>query len=215
MSLRAYAYKNITLSGLPGCGSTTLLNLLREELKFDGWKGFSGGEFMRAYAEEKGMFDKTAGYHHDSRHYEDDFDRKVDMGMREKLATEEKWIIESWLSGFMGQQIPKVYKVLLTCSDDAVRIDRIVNRDAVTADVAKRNMQERYEANLLKWQRMYHAEWQAWAVEPGTVKASDPIDFWRPDLYDVVIDTYSHNQQQTLEIVLNAITQVTNQADSA
>jgi len=211
MSIHTYRVNNITLSGLPGCGSTTLLNLLREDMKFDGWKGFSGGEFMRAYAEEKGLFDHSAGYHHDSRHYEDDFDRKVDMGMREKLEVEEKWVIESWLSGFMAQQVPKVCKVLLTCSDDAVRIDRIVNRDAVTADVAKKNMQERYEANLSKWARMYDQQWQDWVIKPGTLKTSDPIDFWHPDLYDIVIDTYSHNQQQALEIVLNAITQAPNQ----
>jgi cytidylate kinase len=199
------SYHNITISGLPGCGSTTLLNQLRENLKFDGWKGFSGGEFMRAYAAEKGLFDKNAGFHHDSRHYEDDFDLKVDMGMREKLETEEKWIIESWLSGFLGQKVPHVLKVLMICSDDAVRVDRIVNRDKVTAGVAKQNMHDRYQANLEKWSRMYKEQWLEWVVGEGKVKKDDPIDFWRPDLYDVVIDTYSTNQEQSLQVVLNAI----------
>ena len=97
-----YQYHNITISGLPGCGSTTLLNHLREELKFEGWTGFSGGEFMRAYAEEKGLFKANAGTHHDARHYEDDFDRKIDFGMREKLETGQKWILEAWLSGFLA-----------------------------------------------------------------------------------------------------------------
>ena len=50
----AHQYKNITISGLPGAGSTTLLFRLKKELDFEGWKGFSGGEFMRTYAEEKG-----------------------------------------------------------------------------------------------------------------------------------------------------------------
>jgi cytidylate kinase len=198
-------YRNITISGLPGCGSTTLLNRLRETLKFDGWKGFSGGEFMRAYATEKGLFDSNAGYHHDSRHYEDDFDRQVDLGIREKLEQEENWIIESWLSGFMGQGMPKVLKVLMMCSDDAVRIDRVVNRDQVTANVAKQNMAERYQANLTKWSRMYKDQWQEWMVDTGKAKATDPIDFWRPDLYDLIIDTYSTNQDQALEAVLHAI----------
>jgi len=190
---------------MPGCGSTTLLNLLREELKFDGWKGFSGGEFMRAYAEEKGLFNKDAGYHHDARHYEDSFDWQVDMGMREKLKTQRSWIIESWLSGFLAQQVPHVLKILMVCSEDAVRVDRIVNRDQVTVDVAKKNMQDRYEANLAKWSRMYKAQWEEWVVKPGTQKPNDLIDFWRPDLYDLVIDTYSTNQQQTLQLVLNEI----------
>lgn len=200
-----YKYKNISISGLPGGGSTTLLNELREELKFDGWTGFSGGEFMRAYALEKGLFKEVAGIHHDASHYEDEFDRQIDFGMRTKFEKHQRQIIESWLSGFMAQGVPKVLKVLMYCSDDAVRIDRVVNRDRVTVDFAKQNMKERYEANLTKWQRLYKEQWLEWVVEPGLAKASDPIDFWRPDLYDIVIDTYSTNQRQGLEIVLNAI----------
>ncbi len=200
------AYKNIAISGLPGCGSTTLLNLLREELKFDGWKGFSGGEFMRAYAAEKGLFDaKNNAVHHDASVYSDDFDRQVDFGMREKLETEKNWIIESWLSGFLAQGVQGTLKVLMTCSDDAVRIDRIVNRDKINVDQAKQHIHERKEKNVAKWTRMYPEQWQEWVVEAGHAKANDPIDFWKPDLYDIVIDTFSMNQQQALEIVLNAI----------
>ncbi len=208
MSTTAHShFTNITISGLPGCGSTTLLQKLKAEdsLKFDGWKGFSGGEFMRAYAIEHGYFDKNASHHHAATDYGDEFDREVDMGMREKLTNENHWILESWLSGFMAQQVPKVLKVLMICSDDAVRIDRIVNRDAVAAEVAKKSMYDRYVSNLEKWQRMYSEEWNEWVVKPGTLSANDPIDFWRQELYDVVIDTYSVNQQKALETVLNAI----------
>lgn len=206
-----FAYNNLTISGLPGTGSTTLLRLLKESeiLQFAGWKGFSGGEFMRAYALEKGMFKPEQGLHHSSTDYEDEFDRQVDMGMREKLQNEEHWFLESWLSGFMAQRVPGVLKILMKCSDDAVRIDRIVNRDKVSVDQAKDHIQKRYEANLAKWTRMYSNEWQAWVVEPGTVSASEPIDFWREELYDITIDTYSTNQQQTLEIVLDALTHST------
>lgn len=200
-----YKNHNITISGLPGCGSTTLLNLLREELKFDGWKGFSGGEFMRAYAAEKGMFDDSKALHHDASHYEDDFDRKIDMGMREKLQKEKFWILESWLSGFVAQQVPSVLKVLVICSDDAVRIDRIMNRDNVPVDVAKKNISERYNNNVTKWRRMYAANWKEWIVDTGVLPADTEIDFWRPELYDLVIDTFRYSKSQSLELVLNAI----------
>ncbi len=202
-----FKYKNVTISGLPGAGSTTLLTLLKEneELKFAGFSGFSGGEFMRIYAKEKGLFQEKSGLHHDASHYEDDFDRQVDMGMRSKLENEEGWIIESWLSGFMAQQVPGTLKVLMICSDDAVRIDRVVNRDAVSAAEAKANMKERYNNNFSKWKRLYAQEWQQWVVEPGTLLPSEPIDFWRKELYDIVIDTYSANQQEALQIVLDAI----------
>lgn len=198
-------YQNITISGLPGAGSTTLLQHLKLVLKDEGWRGFSGGEFMRAYATEKGYFDPSSGGHHDATVYSDEFDREVDMDMRSKLMSEKKWVLESWLSGFLAQQVPGVLKVLMVCSNKAVRIDRIVNRDAISPDLALANMNNRYEKNLKKWQRVYAQEWQDWVVAPNRVKSSDPIDFWRQDLYDVVIDTYSVSQLEATNIVLNAI----------
>ena len=207
-AVKDFKYKNIAISGLPGSGSTTLLNMLKkhEGMKFGGWTGFSGGEFMRVYAKEKGLFTENKGLHHDSSHYEDDFDRKVDMGIREKLTNEQGWIIESWLAGFLAQNVKDTLKILMTCSDKAVKVDRIVNRDTVTPEQAIKNMHNRYLNNLSKWQRMYKKEWNEWVVKTGTVKGSDPIDFWRPNLYDIVIDTYSKNQKETLKIVIDAIT---------
>ncbi len=199
------SYHNITISGLPGCGSTTLLKLLREHLGEEGWQGFSGGEFMRAYAESKGMFEKKGGLHHDASHYEDDFDRQIDYGMRERLSTEKNWILESWISGFMAQEVPGVLKVLMICSNDSVRIDRIVNRDQVSIEEAKENIRQRVENNVTKWRRMYAAEWNEWVVQTGKAKDTDEIDFWQPNLYDVVIDTYSTSKQDTLDLVLAAL----------
>lgn len=203
-----FKYKNITISGLPGSGSTTLLSMLKENdlLMFAGWRGFNGGEFMRSYAKEKGLFQENAGLHHFATDYEDDFDIQVDYGMREKLQNESGWILESWLSGFMAQGVNGTFKILMTCSDKAVKVDRIVNRDKVTAEDAIKNMHDRYASNLSKWSRMYKKEWDEWVVKAGKVKQSDPIDFWNEDLYDVVIDTYSANQQEVLRIVLDAIT---------
>lgn len=204
--LHNFTYKNISISGLPGCGSTTLLDGLKEELQYDGWKGFSGGEFMREYATEKGLFDAKSKQHHDANVYDDDFDRQVDLGMREKLSSEEHWILESWLSGFMAQNVPGTLKILMTCSDDAVRIDRIVNRDGVSVEEAKANIERRYRTNVEKWRRLYSEQWQEWVVAAGKAKQEDPIDFWLPDLYDIVIDTYTQSKEDTLESIIHAIT---------
>ncbi len=198
-------YKNITISGLPGSGTTTLLNLLKEELKFEGWTGFSGGQFMREYAVEKGLYEDANKIHHDAMAYGEEFDRQIDLGIREKLQTQEKWIIESWLSGFMAQGLPQVLKILVVCSEDAVRVDRIVNRDGVLVEEAKQHISQRYQTNLQKWSKMYSREWEQWVVAKGLAKPDEPIDFWKLDLYDLVIDTYSNNQQQSLKIALDAI----------
>ena len=200
-------YKNLTISGLPGCGSTTLLKMLKNELESKGWKGFSGGEFMRQYAVEKGLFStETNNFHHDATVYGEEFDREVDFGMREKLEHQEHWILESWLSGFLGQQVSGTLKVLLVCSDNAVRVDRIMNRDNVSVQDALEHIRERKEKNETKWRKLYAQQWQEWVVKPGTLPADAPIDFWNPALYDVVIDTYSSSREQTLEKVLVALT---------
>ena len=196
-------YRNITISGLPGSGSTTLLKLLKSELS--DWQGFSGGDFMRAYALEHGSFAQQKGIHHDSSHYSDEYDRKIDMDMRSKLSSENHWIIESWLSGFLGQGLDGVLKVLVYCSHDDVRVDRLVNRDKVTVEEAITNIRTRTENNVSKWSRMYKNEWESWVVANGKANANEPIDFWKPDLYDVCIDTYSTNREQTLVKVLEML----------
>lgn len=203
-----FIYKNITVSGLPGSGSTTLLSKLREhpDLKFHRWTGFSGGEFMRAYAAEKGLLDQNGQLHHTAEAYGEDFDREVDMGMRERLSTEQHWILESWLSGFMAQGVEGTFKILMVCSNTAVKVDRIVNRDTVTPEEALEHMNHRYRTNVAKWRRMYKQEWHDWVVQTGKATESDPIDFWRPNLYDIVIDTYSTNQSEALDLVIHAIT---------
>jgi cytidylate kinase len=160
---------------------------------------------MRTYATERGLWCATNEEHHNANVYSDDFDREVDFGMREKLSSERQWIIESWLSGFMAQGVPKVLKILMTCSSDDVRIDRVMNRDGISVTQAKKNTLERYETNLDKWRRMYSEQWQEWLVKPGRVGADEAIDFWREDIYDLVLDTYSLTPAQSLERVLQTL----------
>ena len=194
--------RNITISGLPGGGSTTLMKLLQPTI---GWQCYSGGEFMRAYAIEKGYFSSVSDVHHDASVYPDDFDRQVDYAVREKLAHESNYIFEAWLSGFLAQRIPDVLKILVICSEDSVRIDRVVNRDGISVAEAKKHIIERETKNRAKWQAMYANEWRQWVVEPGTLPADAEIDFWNPKLYDLVIDTYRYSREETLNVVLDAL----------
>lgn len=194
-----FNYRNIVISGLSGTGTTTLFNNLKK--KFPDWYFFSGGEYMRQYAIKQGLFDPKNKTHHKATVYSDDFDRQVDFKMRKDLQEKEKLIIESWLCGFMAQGIPGVLKILLIC-DDALRIDRIVNRDGLTVSQAKKHIREREAENLKKWIRMYSSQWKEWVVEKGIVRPEEPINFWDPRLYDLVIDTYSHSKEETLNLVL-------------
>jgi CMP/dCMP kinase len=199
---RQQKYHSLTVSGFPGAGSSTLAKLLAKEL---GWKVFCGGDFMREHAIKKGVFDKDNNFHHDATVYGDEFDREVDFGMRRKLMQEKGSILDAWLSGFMAQGIEGVLKVLVTCSNDAVRVDRIVNRDRVSVAKAKKHIFNRERKNLEKWRRLYANEWQQWVVEAGKMDKGAEIDFWNPKLYDLVIDTYSLSREETVEVVLEGI----------
>ena len=52
---------------------------------------------MRHYAITQGLFDKNNQMHHKATVYGDEFDRKVDYGMRESLQKEEqKFMTRGW-----------------------------------------------------------------------------------------------------------------------
>jgi len=196
-------YKNVTISGLPGAGSSILGQKLSQVL---GWEWFSGGDFMRDYAVKKGLFDKTKSVHHSAAVYGDDFDREVDYGMRATLKKESGKILESWLSGFVAQGIKSTLKVLVYCSNDDIRVDRLVNRDKVSIEEAKRHIFDRQEKNLNKWTRIYQKEWQTWvARDKQSHRLGQYFNFYHPTLYDLVINTYSHDRRQTLNLVLKKL----------
>lgn len=182
-----FKYRNIVLSGRPGAGRTTLFTNLQLILKPLGWKFFSGGEFSRQYAIEHKLFDPTNTFHHNASIYSDEIDLKIDIEMRKKLEKEDHFVVESWIAGYNMRNVPGILKVLLVC-DEALLIDRIVNRDNLTVEQAKHNIREREEKNLTKWKRMYGVS-----------------NFWAKNYYDLVIDTYSSGPMETLGKVLDKL----------
>lgn len=196
-------FKNITISGMPGAGSSVLGQGLAEKL---GWEYFSGGDFMRQYAIDQGLFDEKNTLHHAATVYSEDFDRQVDHNMRKTLQTKKGKILESWLSGFAAQNVPGVLKVLMYCNNDDVRIDRLVNRDGITITEAKKHIFERQEKNLTKWTKMYQKEWAEWVDKDKQSHRLGPyLNFFHPSLYDLAIDTYSHDRDAAINLVLKKL----------
>lgn len=153
---------------------------------------------MRQYAITQGLLDKNCQVHHKATVYDDAFDRKVDYGVRESLRKEDKKIYDAWLAGFMAQGIEGVLKVLLYCSSDEVRVDRIVNRDKISVEEAKKHIFEREDQNIKKWIRMYTKEWREWVGQ-------GKVDFYKPQLYDLIIDTYANDRDKTLKLVMEKL----------
>jgi len=181
-------YASIAISGRPGAGRSTLLKNLKPIVDPLGWETFSGGDWSRKFSIEAGKHDPKDLTHHKATDYSDEIDKQIDGAMREKLTDPNVHVaVESWIAGWNMRGLKHVLKVLLMC-DDALRIDRIVNRDNVSVEEAKVHLREREEANLSKWKRMYGVS-----------------DFWDPKYYDLVINTYSHGPTETLNVVLQAL----------
>lgn len=177
--------RNITISGRIGSGATTLAHKLSEMLQ---WEMMDGGKLFRA-------FTKDHGYAKDR---SDQFDLDYEENLKRMLREEAHHVVQSHLAGFDAQGIPGVFKILLVCEDSEgndktdVRIDRLVNRDDMAVNEAIHEVKERDAQNLEKWRRLYANNDQNWV-------------YWDKKYYDLVISTYSHNPEQTLELALEAI----------
>lgn len=181
-------YSSVAISGRPGAGRSTLLKNLRSYLEPLKWEFFSGGDWARQFAIKTGKHKADDVTHHLATDYGEEIDHQIDAAMRKKLSDSNVHVVvESWIAGWNMRGLKHVLKVLLMC-DDALRIDRIVNRDNMTVPAAKDHLRAREEKNLEKWKRMYGV-----------------TDFWDPKYYDLVINTYSHGPTETLDLVLQAL----------
>ena len=172
-------YKNITISGGVAVGKNTLQENLKSYLQPQGFKFTSGGQLLRDFSRE--YVQPLASL------APDEFHHKLDDRTK-KLLGEGKYVIEAWLAGFMARDRDDTLRILLICSHDSVRIDRVVNRDKVTIEKAKAYIKDREETNFREWKRIYGDH-----------------DFFDPKYYHLVIDTYSSGPNETVGKVLDKL----------
>lgn len=181
--------KNITVSGRIGSGATTLARELSEGL---GWEMLDGGKLLRKINEDLGFSII------DTEKRPDHFDLEYEERIKKMLREKSHQIIQSHLAGYDAQGIEGVFKILVLCEDSEgndkteIRIDRVVNRDKVSVEQAKYDVQERERQHLEKFRRLYANGDQNWI-------------YWDRKYYDLVINTYSHNPEESLRITLDAI----------
>ncbi|SRR5258708_1668892 len=180
---------NITISGRIGSGATTLATKMSEIL---GWDMLDGGKILRKVQSQIGaeVFETSKR--------PDDFDLQYEERVKKMLSDEKHQIIQSHLAGFDAQGIQGVFKILVVCEDHEgldktdIRIDRLVNRDHVPVEKAKHEVKERERQNLEKFRRLYVANDPNWI-------------YWDKKYYDLAINTYSHNADETLRLALEAV----------
>ena len=126
-------YKNITVSGKVAVGTTTLSRNLQIIL---GWQHINAGFIQREYDRMHNIHENMQGAAARS----DAHEKSIEDMTKKMLTEKEHLIYEAWLSGFVAKNIPGVLKVLVYCSHDEVRIDRVMNRERIGLDNARKKI---------------------------------------------------------------------------
>ena len=174
------SFKNITISGGVGVGTTTLMKNLVPFLEPLGFSFTSTGMMMREKMKE--FKNPRADL------LEDDTHSHVEKDVFELLSSEKPYVVEGWLAGFIARELPHTLRIYVFASENNVRVDRVVNRDHMTVKEAKQMIQDREESNFKTWKRIY-----------------GDFNFWDPDYYHVSIDTCLLGQNESVGKVLDLL----------
>lgn len=169
----------ITISGLPGSGTTTVSRLVAAALDLD---QLPGGEVFRQMAAEAGMSLAEFG-----RHAQDDprHDHELDRRLLER-ARQGDVIIESRLAGWLTTrgEVPAV-RVWVACADEE-RARRVGGRDGTDVATAIADNQAREALERARYQAFYD------------------IDLTDLSIYDLVLDSTAEAPERLAEQIIEA-----------
>jgi cytidylate kinase len=171
----------ITVSGLPGSGTTTLSRLLAEcyDLEL-----ISSGEIFRKMSRERGFSLAEFGALAER---DPSIDLDIDKNQKSIIHSRENIILESRLAGHMAQGRSDVLKVWIK-APLLTRVKRIQRREkTISFDEELKKTVERERSEALRYKNYYG------------------IDITDLSIYDIVIDSEKWNQYQTLDILRIAI----------
>lgn len=173
----------ITVSGLPGSGTSTTCKLLRERL---GWRYVNAGEFFRQLALDQGVSLAEMGQRAEA---EGQVDRQLDEGMVQLARQEQDLIMEGRLTGWMAlrQGLPAL-KVWCHAPLE-VRAGRVGQREQQTAEEALRDIAARERSEHQRYTRHHQ------------------IDLDDLSIYDLVLDTADLTPEQVVAAIMAALEQ--------
>lgn len=171
----------ITVSGLPGSGTTTLSRLLSEYYELE---LVSSGEIFRRMARERGMSLAEFGAMAEK---DPSIDLDIDKNQKSIIHTQDDLVLESRLAGHMAEGVPNVLKIWIK-APLLTRVKRIQRREkTISFDEELAKTVEREKSEALRYKNYYG------------------IDITDLSIYDIVIDSEKWNQYQTLDILRVAI----------
>lgn len=172
----------ITISGLPGSGTTTLSNNLSKTLSFD---YIYAGKIYREMANKKGL-----SLEEFSKLTENDtsFDTALDRQVMSFADSHDNCIVEGRLSGWFAhrEQSKDFVKIWVTAPVN-VRLDRIAHRENETLDITSKKVEMREKSEAKRYKEIYG------------------IDISNLSIYDLVVDTSDKTPGETLDFVLSEL----------
>ena len=145
----------ICISGLPGCGKSTVAKKLAQKYRL---KYISGGDALKELAVEAGFkpsgedwWETEEGRRFLNKRLEDpDFDKRVDEKLIE-AARQGNVILDSWTMPWLFDE---GFKIWLDASLE-VRASRAAKRDKISLEKAKELIMEREEKTREIYRRLY------------------------------------------------------------
>jgi predicted cytidylate kinase len=171
---------NITISGFPGSGKTTVAEILQGQL---GMRYVSTGQIFREKAKTANMSLSNFGRLAENN---PEIDQKIDAA-QQKILLEDNVILEGRLAGWIAYRnnLPAL-KIWLDC-DQKTRIKRIVNREGNTIDKKKDETDRREKSERTRYQKIYD------------------IDITNTDIYDLVINTANKKPIDIVRRIIDAL----------
>ena len=168
----------LTISGLPGSGTTTVAKLLSKEFELE---LISAGDMFREMAKVKKLqlnqFSELAENN-------DEFDRLIDKNQGEEAMKRENAIIESRLSGFF---VPNAELKIWLKAPTEIRARRIAGREGIAYEEAISAMKDRERSEHKRYENYYG------------------INLDDLSIYDLVIDSSRWNERDIVAMIKVAV----------
>ena len=170
----------ITISGLPGSGTTTVSRLVADALEL---ARVPGGEVFRQLAAEAGMSLAEFGVLARS---QPDIDRELDDRL-EAHAREGGCVIESRLAGWIATRAGLLaVRVWVDC-DERVRAERVAVRDGSSPDEALADNAARSDLERTRYRSVYD------------------IDLDDRSTYDLVLDSTGTSPEALADVIVDQV----------
>ena len=168
----------ITISGLPGSGTTTVAKLLAKKLNL---KLISAGEIFRELAAKKGMTLVEFGKYAEKN---PEIDLLIDKAQKEMAEKEENAVVEGRLSGYMIKNAD--LKVWLF-ADAEIRYERIAKRENKDISIVRSETKRREEIEKRRYEKFYSIDINDWSI------------------YDLIINSGKFDAEKIVEIIVAAL----------